>query len=517
MKLKDAFPDSQDPPPNGHHKARRPPADAFKIVADDGPKSTGWAFAALTLAPRDLWGLRSLTAGRTLTADELDSLDDRAQVVARKMNATADVARRVELLDMFLGMYANGAEIERDLLTVDLDDPPPPPGPGLNQASGYQLMVMGAAEFLSTRYAMEWLAKKLLVAGQPGVVAAPKKALKTSVMVDLAVSLALGLPVLRYFDVPAATTVLLLSGESGGFVLQDTVIRVCRSKACDPADLDGRLFIGLDLPQLGNDEHLAELGRKINALGIKVVIVDPLYLCLVSADAGRRLDPANLFDVGPLLMGVAKVCLDAGATPLLVHHFKKGLADPHALPEMENMAYAGIQEFARQWLLLGRRERYEPGTGKHKLWLTVGGSAGHSGEWSLDVAEGTMDDDFGGRIWEPDVRLCSDAQFEQRAAEVTRAAERSADQKEARETVTANRRMGKAFEALKALGVASQKRWRERTGFNGKVMPELVESLIGRGLVRVTQDSSGQDVYEIVPGTSWNPGAFRKPANGGHS
>ena len=34
---------------------------------------------------------------------------------------------------------------------------------------------------------------------------------------------------------------------------------------------------------------------------IRVVMIDPLYLCLIgTASDGRRVDPANLFDMGPL-------------------------------------------------------------------------------------------------------------------------------------------------------------------------------------------------------------------------
>ena len=36
----------------------------------------------------------------------------------------------------------------------------------------------------------------------------------------------------------------------------------------------------------------------------------------------------------------------------------------------------GVGEFVRQWVLVGRRTPYQPGTGAHDLLLTVGGSAG---------------------------------------------------------------------------------------------------------------------------------------------
>ena len=46
----------------------------------------------------------------------------------------------------------------------------------------------------------------------------------------------------------------------------------------------------------------------------------------------------------------------------------------------------------RQWLLLSRRSKYEM-DGKHKLFLTAGGSLGQAYQLALDVDEGPMDKD----------------------------------------------------------------------------------------------------------------------------
>jgi hypothetical protein len=96
----------------------------------------------------------------------------------------------------------------------------------------------------------------------------------------------------------------------------------------------------------------------------------------------------------------------AGATPVFVHHTvkiatKDGFKGPLGL---DHLAFAGIGEFVRQWLLVNRREAYQPGSGNHKLMLAVGGSAGHSGCWEVTVNEGVLDTEFMSKRWQVSVR-----------------------------------------------------------------------------------------------------------------
>ena len=286
--------------------------------------------------------------------------------------------------------------------------------------SGERIAFIDSERFATQNYPQNWLVRNVLVENQPVVVGGPRKSLKTSIILDLAVSVATERKFLGHFPVPKKRRVGVLCGESGPATLQETFFRICKTKGInDPKSVD--IHWSFKLPQLSRDEDLADLQEQIEASSIEVVILDPLYLCLLSGNPD--LQAQNMFHMGPLLARIAEACLTAGATPILLHHTKKGSAMPakgtnyrFEPPDLEDLAYAGVQEFARQWMLIGRREKYEPGTGRHQLWFNVGGSAGHNGLWGVDVNEGMQGADFGGRRWDVQVRTATE-QFDEIAKE----------------------------------------------------------------------------------------------------
>jgi hypothetical protein len=203
----------------------------------------------------------------------------------------------------------------------------------------------------------QWLLRRLLVKGQPAFIGGPRKVLKTSFIVDLALSLASGKPFLGKFEVYKPCRTAVISGESGEWAIYETAERVCAAKGID---LD-RALVRWDftLPQLADPTQLAELQRGLKEDCAEVCLLDPLYLSLLAGQ--NNLDARNLFDMGPLLSAASRACLEVGCTPAFVHHSPKHFAT--GVMELDDLAFAGCAEFARQWLLISRRKEFVPGSG----------------------------------------------------------------------------------------------------------------------------------------------------------
>jgi len=225
----------------------------------------------------------------------------------------------------------------------------------------------------------------MLAADQPCVIAGSVKTLKTLTTLDLALSLATATPVFGSLPVPNPVSVVMMTGESGLSVIRRKFITMCAARGLDPRAPEG-LIIAPKLPLFGDHRHADALGKFIERHKAQVLIVDPTYLCMPGAE------PGNVFAQGKLLGGMNTICAERGCTLAIIHHMRHVGTVPNAVPELGDIAWTGFAEWARQWILVGRREKYVSESGQHKLWLNCGGSAGHQMLRAVDIDEGTPAD-----------------------------------------------------------------------------------------------------------------------------
>lgn len=279
-----------------------------------------------------------------------------------------------------------------------------------------------AAELHAGDHKLEYFIDQVFVKNQPLVMAGGQKTCKTNVASDLAISLATGQPFLGKFHINGRYNVSFISCESGVEVLQDNNRRVAFSKNVAP-DAINNLHYCFDVLSLDNQRHLQQLRVHIEKTKTDVCIIDPFYL---TANLGN--DAGNLFIVGEKLKPLAKLMRDTGCTIVLIHHTRKNTGqNAFVKPRMEDIAYSGLPQWMRQWILLGRREAYDGDTpGSHKLWLDAGGSAGHSASFELNIEEGSQHDEDG-RRWNIEVISAQEAKLRKQ----TEQKQKKQDQKEA--------------------------------------------------------------------------------------
>jgi hypothetical protein len=377
---------------------------------------------------------------------------------------TADIKRAAEegcpLLDLANDLHEQTARLQA---LVEGQCPS-------NDPRRFRFKVIDSAAFDATDYRPEFLAKKTVVKGQPLVFGGPLKCLKTSMSVDMAVSLSSATPFLGEFAVYRKVRVVILSGESGTFALQSIARRVCEERGIRLSDCNTDW--GFELPQFSSEPDLRELQNGLRNRGAEVCVLDPLYMGLLSGPDADPSSASNLYATGPLLLALAQSCLEVKVTPAICHHFRRHIPDPPAIPELHWLSHSGIAEFARQWLLVSRREPFDPDV-PNKLWLSAGGSVGHSGLYAVDIDEGKMADDFTGRTWKVSVQGFSEAQE-------AKADQQRAD-KEKQQTEKHKEKRVRLLQAVDALagkdGIASYNQAKVRACLNTDDMTRAVMDL----------------------------------------
>ena len=262
---------------------------------------------------------------------------------------------------------------------------------------GFDYRPEASATFFEREDTLRWLAEGVLLEGQATVIGAPKKALLTSLALDLAISLATATPFLNHFTIARAYRVAYMTGKSRTADVRSKATPICEAKGVEPSQCG--IIWQFALPRICCREDLSRLAIGLRADGVQVVFFDPLFLLLRD---GAEVSAANVYELGPALEQLIETCLGAGATPILVHHATKnaGKSCSDVPLGLEELSFAGVGEVARQWLLINRRREYVYGSGVSHLNLAVGGTAGQSSLWRLAVAEGTPGRDLNGRRWQ---------------------------------------------------------------------------------------------------------------------
>lgn len=343
---------------------------------------------------------------------------------------------------------------------------------------------VGSADFAAMDLSVDWLIHDFLASSGAMLLAGPKKTLKTGLMVDLAISLAIEHGAfLGAFRSPKPRRVVFVSAESGKLALRLRADSVCRSIGVQLAAVEN-LYWAFEAPKFSNAQHLAAIGEMLERRKPEVLIIDPAYFCLDGEGAG------NLFQMVDQLKPVADLCERAGCVLILAHHTTKAL-QPGAVPELADMQWSGFPEFAAQWCLLNRRTPYEPGSGEHDLIMSVGSRAlfGGGGLHAVDVHEG----DYRDLQWHVEVSSGADAMAELRK-EAAKEKTRAQNEREAAKVDTIRNQIVRHFGDS---GEKFTKREVRDVAGRSKALPEALLQMVESGELTETTKTVGNNNRKV--------------------
>jgi len=355
--------------------------------------------------------------------------------------------------------------------TKPLEAPPMVDGQGKEAERPAFAKLIAFDDFLEMSFPDDEIIPGVLVGGQPGVIGARLKCMKSHMVCELAVSIASRTKFCGHWDVAKECRVGLWSGESG----RKKVQRILKAqKETHDIDRPVPLFVNFSLPKLSLAEHLEVLHQVIEESKLDVCIFDPLYMALLTEKTAGL--AGNVYAMGVVLEPLTRLGQATNCTILTCHHFKKNAAVDQEEPcSLEELSQAGVAEWVGQWILLARRSAYKS-DGQHELFMRVGGRAGHASFWALDVDEGHPANGPDGQKWEVAIRPVADAREEAKAAAETRRIE----QREKRDADDCR----KMLEAVRRCpNGETQKELSKLSGISNERGATAIRTLLGEGRI----------------------------------
>lgn len=208
----------------------------------------------------------------------------------------------------------------------------------------------------------DWLPDKSIT-----FLVSPPESYKTWILLDLAVSVASGVPFLGQFVVAQTGPTLIIQQEDSHTGLTDRLALIIEQKMQANADIDGDVWQIPTIPDLpiyihpsrmlrfDNKMVVEELEKQIEILRPKVVMIDPLYSTTSSTDNYM----SNLANQ----MMVLKAWRDKyGCSFVIAHHSKKNL-DPDSTAREDSWG----SQFLNAFLEAGWQVRRNPKLGQNEV------------------------------------------------------------------------------------------------------------------------------------------------------
>ena len=176
-----------------------------------------------------------------------------------------------------------------------------------------------------------WLVKGFWGRRSHGIVAGMPKCFKSTLVHDLAVSIASGRPFLGKYPVMESGPVLMVQNENADYIMKDRT-----EKLLDHRDLGGRFkvkeasrlrvefppelpihFLNQQGFNLSSEDHRKALEEMVKEIKPVLVILDPLYLMFQG-------DLNSAKDLNPLLNWLLHIKNEYKTSVMLIHHYNKG-------------------------------------------------------------------------------------------------------------------------------------------------------------------------------------------------
>lgn len=227
----------------------------------------------------------------------------------------------------------------------------------------------------------------LFLAGQTGLVCAPEKGGKTTLMEAMCAAKLADAP---FLGMPASKSptdnIAVLTFETPPDHFQgrvaDALTRQHDVEEETAWDWSlGKMFVSSRTALLTDEGERVRFARYLEDSRTKICIIDPLYAVLPTDQM------SSVVAMGKAIQSLVRSIIKVGCTPILVHHTRE-IPVGH-VPTLYDSSGAGVSTIARSWILLNRMTPYA-GDKTHDLVAVHGTSEGDYGKLRVRVDEKRM-------------------------------------------------------------------------------------------------------------------------------